>query len=67
MAIRNFETQTATVIGLLAFVVVLITLWLVVDMELDEEMGELVRAVLWGTGIGFGGLMLCIALAGLLA
>jgi hypothetical protein len=58
--IREVNERTALVIACLTFVVMLATLWLIVDQELETETALIVKSILWGSGLGLLGLFACL-------
>lgn len=59
-SIREVSERTALVTGCLTFGVMLATLWLIVDQELETETALIVKSILWGSGLGLLGLFACL-------
>ena len=59
---REVNEPTALVIALLTFGFMLVTLWLIVDQELELETAVIVKSILWGSGLGLLGLFICLLL-----
>jgi hypothetical protein len=66
ITLRDFRVETALVVGLLTFVVVLVTLWLIVEREFSAENAILIKAIMWGMGISIILIVSLILLSGAL-
>jgi membrane protein CcdC involved in cytochrome C biogenesis len=59
---REVNERVALMMALVAFVVMLVTLWLIIDQELELETAVIVKSILWGSGLGLLGLFACLLL-----
>jgi hypothetical protein len=64
--LKDRDTETSALAGLLAFATTLSVLWLLIDKEFSEENAILIKVIVWVMGAFLAGVVLCqMALSGM--